>query len=55
MALVSGTDGTPGCVGGEGRPWNLKGSVDGDSIFVDFSPKGGPKDLKVGSQCFMTN
>jgi len=27
--------------------WKLTGSVseDGESIFIDFSPKGGPKDL----------
>jgi len=45
-ALVSGTDGTPRCEGGEGKPWKLIGNVDGDKIFVDFSPNGGPKDLK---------
>lgn len=43
--MVSGADGNPGCPTGEGRPWNLKGRVDGDNIFVDFSSKGGPKDL----------
>mmetsp|Transcript_7605 Transcript_7605/g.9377 ORF Transcript_7605/g.9377 Transcript_7605/m.9377 type:complete len:160 (+) Transcript_7605:69-548(+) len=45
-ALVSGIDGSPGCESGEGRPWKLTGSISGDNIFVDFSPKGGPKDLK---------
>eukprot|EP00591_Stephanopyxis_turris_P001039 CAMPEP_0195519460 /NCGR_PEP_ID=MMETSP0794_2-20130614/14842_1 /TAXON_ID=515487 /ORGANISM="Stephanopyxis turris, Strain CCMP 815" /LENGTH=102 /DNA_ID=CAMNT_0040648617 /DNA_START=185 /DNA_END=489 /DNA_ORIENTATION=+ len=45
-ALVSGLDGNPGCPTGEGKPWKLIGSIDGDNIFVDFSPKGGPKDLK---------
>jgi hypothetical protein len=46
VALVSGADGNPGCSGGEGRPWQLKGKVAGDEkIFIDFSPKGGPKDL----------
>ena len=44
-ALISGADGNPGCPGGGGRPWKLVGKVDGDKIFVDFSPKGGPKDL----------
>lgn len=46
-ASVSGTDGTPGCPSdGSGRKWSLVGSVDSDKIFVDFSPKGGPKDLE---------
>ena len=46
VALVSGADGNPGCSGGDGRPWQLKGKVSGDDkIFIDFSPKGGPKDL----------
>jgi len=46
-AQISGTDGNPGCpVGGEGKTWALSGRVDGDSLLVDFSPKGGPKDLK---------
>mmetsp|Transcript_15805 Transcript_15805/g.22286 ORF Transcript_15805/g.22286 Transcript_15805/m.22286 type:complete len:154 (+) Transcript_15805:144-605(+) len=44
-ALVSGADGNPGCPTGEGRPWKLVGKVSGDEIFIDFSPKGGPKDL----------
>jgi hypothetical protein len=47
MATVSGTDGTPGCpADGSGRKWSLVGSVNNDKIFVDFSPKGGPKDLE---------
>eukprot|EP00525_Craspedostauros_australis_P011693 CAMPEP_0198118180 /NCGR_PEP_ID=MMETSP1442-20131203/20675_1 /TAXON_ID= /ORGANISM="Craspedostauros australis, Strain CCMP3328" /LENGTH=148 /DNA_ID=CAMNT_0043776397 /DNA_START=67 /DNA_END=513 /DNA_ORIENTATION=- len=47
VATLKGTDGTPGCpADGSGRAWNLPGKIDGDSIFVDFSPKGGPKDLK---------
>ena len=46
-AQISGTDGNPGCPpGGEGKTWALSGKVDGDSLLVDFSPKGGPKDLK---------
>jgi len=45
-ALVSGADGNPGCPTGEGRPWKLVGKIDGENIFVDFSPKGGPKNLQ---------
>eukprot|EP00559_Dactyliosolen_fragilissimus_P008205 CAMPEP_0184855640 /NCGR_PEP_ID=MMETSP0580-20130426/819_1 /TAXON_ID=1118495 /ORGANISM="Dactyliosolen fragilissimus" /LENGTH=154 /DNA_ID=CAMNT_0027350203 /DNA_START=72 /DNA_END=536 /DNA_ORIENTATION=+ len=45
-AIITGADGNPGCIGGEGRPWKLIGRVSGDEIFVDFAPKGGPKDLK---------
>jgi hypothetical protein len=47
-AYVTGTDGTPGCpADGSGQPWKLVGKVSGDeNIFVDFSPKGGPKDLE---------
>lgn len=46
-AAVSGTDGNPGCpVDGSGKVWNLVGLVQDDKIFVDFSPKGGPKDLQ---------
>ena len=50
-ALITGADGNPGCVGGEGNPWRLVGRIDEtkgkdvDEIFVDFGPKGGPKDL----------
>lgn len=46
--VVSGTDGTPGCENGEPQqPWNLSGKIfeDEKKIFIDFSPKGGPKDL----------
>eukprot|EP00579_Thalassiosira_antarctica_P006962 CAMPEP_0201880040 /NCGR_PEP_ID=MMETSP0902-20130614/10759_1 /ASSEMBLY_ACC=CAM_ASM_000551 /TAXON_ID=420261 /ORGANISM="Thalassiosira antarctica, Strain CCMP982" /LENGTH=193 /DNA_ID=CAMNT_0048408001 /DNA_START=87 /DNA_END=668 /DNA_ORIENTATION=+ len=47
QAEVSGTDGTPGCpADGSGDAWNLLGQVDGDTLLVDFSPKGGPVDLK---------
>jgi hypothetical protein len=45
-AKISGTDGTPGCPpDGAGKKWNLVGKIQGDSILVDFTPKGGPKDL----------
>lgn len=43
---VTGADGTPGCTSsGPTKAWRLSGKVKGDQIFVDFSPKGGPKDL----------
>ena len=44
---VSGADGTPGCLNGEEqREWSLEGVVRGEGeILIDFSPKGGPKDL----------
>jgi hypothetical protein len=49
-ASVTGTDGTPGCPpDGSGRPWALTGILneeEGTSILIDFTPKGGPKDLK---------
>mmetsp|Transcript_15910 Transcript_15910/g.36571 ORF Transcript_15910/g.36571 Transcript_15910/m.36571 type:complete len:158 (-) Transcript_15910:1348-1821(-) len=46
-AKLTGTDGNPGCPpDGSGTKWTLSGKVDGNDIFVDFSPKGGPKDLK---------
>ena len=38
-ATISGTD-TPG-----GDVWTVNGKVNGDTIVVDFSPKGGPKEL----------
>lgn len=45
-ATLSGTDGNPGCpADGSGKEWSLKGTIDGNKIYVDFSPKGGPKDL----------
>ena len=45
-ALVSGTDGSPECpADGSGRVWNIEGKINNDEIFIDFSPKGGPKDL----------
>jgi hypothetical protein len=44
---LRGTDGNPGCpVDGSGREWTLTGTVNGNDILVDFTPKGGPKDLK---------
>ena len=44
VALVSGADGNPGCSGGDGRPWQLKGKVSGDDkIFIDFLQKEGRK------------
>ena len=46
-ATLAGTDGNPGCpVDGSGRKWELTGKIDNKDIYVDFSPKGGPKDLK---------
>ena len=44
---VRGADGTPGCSNGEEqREWSLEGEVRGEGeILIDFSPKGGPKDL----------
>jgi hypothetical protein len=45
--ILTGTDGNPGCPpDGSGTSWQLMGSVQGSDVFVDFSPKGGPKDLK---------
>jgi hypothetical protein len=45
---LTGTDGNPSCpADGSGNAWTLQGKVvDNDSILVDFTPKGGPKDLK---------
>jgi hypothetical protein len=50
-AKVSGTDGNPGCpASGAGKPWSLAGEVKIDrkekTLLVDFSPKGGPANLK---------
>ena len=48
-ASIKGTDGVPGpgCpVDGSGKAWTLTGKISGDNILVDFSPKGGPPDLK---------
>jgi hypothetical protein len=47
VASMRGTDGTPGCpVDGSGKSWTLAGKISGENILVDFSPKGGPPDLK---------
>lgn len=46
---ISGTDGNPGCSADvdDGKKWTLTGKVvDEKNIIVDFSPKGGPKNLK---------
>lgn len=48
--MISGVDGNPGCGVGsvQGAEWKLTGRVDekdANEIFVDFSSKGGPKDL----------
>lgn len=49
LAAVSGTDGNPGCpVDGSGVVWTLKGQIRQAChvILVDFSPKGGPYNLR---------
>ena len=47
VATLTGTDGTPGCNKGEPtRAWKLMGEVKSNEILVDFSPKGGPKNLE---------
>jgi hypothetical protein len=46
---LRGTDGNPGCPpDGSGAPWTLAGTADAatGSLLVDFSPKGGPADLR---------
>jgi len=45
---LTGTDGNPGCpADGSGKSFVLFGRMQqGDRILVDFSPKGGPKDLE---------
>jgi hypothetical protein len=46
VAMISGTDGSPACPpDGAGKAWNLQGKINGDEIFIDFTPKGGPKDM----------
>ena len=50
LRSISG-DGTPGCMNGEKqKPWSLTGEVvkvpsKAPEILIDFSPKGGPKNL----------
>eukprot|EP00531_Pseudo-nitzschia_arenysensis_P016058 CAMPEP_0116129152 /NCGR_PEP_ID=MMETSP0329-20121206/7776_1 /TAXON_ID=697910 /ORGANISM="Pseudo-nitzschia arenysensis, Strain B593" /LENGTH=173 /DNA_ID=CAMNT_0003623409 /DNA_START=331 /DNA_END=852 /DNA_ORIENTATION=+ len=46
-ATISGTDEPiPANESPEGKVWSVSGTVAGDTIVVDFSPKGGPKGLK---------
>jgi hypothetical protein len=50
QVIIRGTDSSTGtCTPGDAevKPWRLTGYVTekGDKMFVDFSPKGGPKDL----------
>lgn len=46
-AAVSGTDGNPGCPeDGSGDVWRVVGEVEGNTILVDFSAKGGPANIK---------
>jgi hypothetical protein len=46
-AILYGTDGNPSCpADGSGKSWELTGTIDGSNIYVDFTPKGGPRDLK---------
>jgi hypothetical protein len=47
-ALVSGTDGNPGCpIDGSGTQWKLDAIISNENkISVDFSPKGGPSSLQ---------
>mmetsp|Transcript_1867 Transcript_1867/g.4735 ORF Transcript_1867/g.4735 Transcript_1867/m.4735 type:complete len:156 (-) Transcript_1867:57-524(-) len=46
---ITGTDGKPGCGAGvEEKAWALSARLEeesGDSVLIDFSPKGGPKNL----------
>ena len=46
-ARVFGEDGTPGCSAGEKtKKWELEGELRGkEEILIDFSKKGGPKNL----------
>ena len=39
-AFISGAD-------EDGKPWKVKGAVDGNSIIVDFTPKGGPSGVEA--------
>ena len=29
----------------DGKPWTVKGTYEGKAVTVDFTPKGGPKDV----------
>merc|ERR1711879_606130 len=40
VASIQGVDGFGA------QPWTLVGKVTGNSVRIDFSPKGGPKDLQ---------
>ena len=40
IVTVEGSDSGPRSKGVE---WTLKGTVDGNSVFLDFTPKGYPK------------
>jgi hypothetical protein len=39
-AFISGAD-------EDGKPWKVKGQIQGNSIFVDFTPKGGPSGVEA--------
>ena len=45
--ILYGTDGNPHCsIDGSGtKNWKLIGMIDGNTISVDFTPKGGPKNV----------
>jgi len=38
-AIINGAD-------EDGKPWKVKGVLQGNSIIIDFTPKGGPKDVE---------
>lgn len=47
VAALSGTDGNPACPqNGSGIVWTLEGKIHCHAILVDFSPKGGPANLR---------
>mmetsp|Transcript_15512 Transcript_15512/g.20201 ORF Transcript_15512/g.20201 Transcript_15512/m.20201 type:complete len:146 (+) Transcript_15512:129-566(+) len=46
-SFLAGTDGNPGCPeDGSGNIWRLQGETYGNTILVDFGPKGGPANVK---------
>jgi hypothetical protein len=50
VATLTGTTGNPGCPpNGSGEKWKLTGKADvkGETILVDFTPRGGPKDVTL--------